>query len=117
MTNWNLQISRLREREEIRALRAELEEKKAKIEAELTKLKEVALTYAPELLSARKSLKWDYKPGIHKLNSNYFKLDTAKLSIVYNSPAGGDKWLAKYGLSLKETITYSWKALTKKGVN
>ena len=92
--------------------------KKAEIDAQLADLKSIALKSAPELITIRRSFKWDYKPGIHRLPASYFKLDTAKISAVYNSAAGGEQFLAKYGLSFKEASTLSWKPLkNEKEVN
>jgi len=62
---------------------------KAAIDAELSEMKQVAIQSAPNMVVERKTLKWSYKPGIHKLPTSYFKLDSAKVNSVYNSAAGG----------------------------
>ena len=88
----------------------ELITQKAVIEAELSKMKQIAIQAAPNMLVERKTLKWDYKPGIHKLPNSYFKLDSAKVSSVYNSAAGGESFTTKYGLTCSQSVSYSWKS-------
>ena len=88
----------------------ELIAQKAIIDAELSKMKQVAIQSAPNMVTERKTLKWDYQPGIHKLPTSYFKLDSAKVSSVYNSAAGGESFTSKYGLKCSESISYSWRS-------
>lgn len=93
--------------EKLRELYLSLTAQKEAIEAQLAELKEAAIKDAPELLIKKVALKWDYKPGIHKLPIGFFNISAAKVNQAYNSAIGGDKWANYYGLTKIETESYA----------